>query len=131
MIGPDPAQPGAIYSTTSWGESFRQPGIRERSSIQHDVELVVLGRRDLAVETPSPGGADIIHLPRRRAKHPSELNAISRFWNGHVHLSVEHKACRDHLGTFVWLKCPCYCTQGGLQKRIAVWGMPTGKVHED
>jgi len=94
MIGPDPAQPEAIYTATSWqGESSRQ----------NDVELEVLGRPDLANATASPREASMIHSRRRKANHPSELSAITRFWLSHVHLSVEHKACRDHLGTFVWL----------------------------
>jgi len=104
MTGLDPAQPGAIYTATSWqGEIVHQTGVRDRGSVRDDIELEVLGRRDLADDTTSPGETDVLHSTRRKAKCLSELNPISRFWHSHVHLSVEHKACRDHLGTFVWL----------------------------
>jgi len=100
MIGLDPSQPQEIHSAIPrQRESFRRVGVPDTgSSHENNVELEVLGRHDLNNGTAPPEGEDLTHFPRRKAKHPSDLSAISRWWYQHVELSVEYKACRDHLG---------------------------------
>lgn len=102
MYGPDRSLPQP--------ESISQAILRPKTSLQRrgdqdshntqesDLQLEVFGGREVAHNTPISALCDGIVFPIRKAQHLSELSVISRFWHSHVHLSVEHKACRDHLG---------------------------------